>query len=116
MATRSQRKRAPRGLQARRSPAGLEDDPSVLKEADLARLEGDPPILKETDLTKLEGDPTELADVDVIRERIWLTGKMPNWLGGSFFELRSEVVAESALGATAVLKRGKPRSWGYRNY
>jgi hypothetical protein len=103
MATRSPRKRTPGGWRASRSPrktssAGQEGHLELLKEADPAGLERDPTILRKTDLTKLEGYPTERADVDFKRERIWLKGKMPGWLGGSSFELSSEFIADSPLG------------------
>jgi hypothetical protein len=114
MATRSPRKRPPRGWrttddpQIRKEANHTKGDPQIRKEADPAKWKGDPKSLKETDLTKLEGDPTEQAEVHFKRERIWLKGKMPGWLGGSSFELSSEVFPDSPLGTamTALFLMG----------
>lgn len=94
MTTRLPRKRNP----------GRPGKPRILKEVNPARLESDSPVDKETDLAEEEGVPTERSDVDLRLEKIWLQIKMPGWLGGTTFELNSEVFTDSALGtATATL-------------
>jgi hypothetical protein len=47
----------------------------------------------------VKGDPSKRANVhfQLKRERVWLKIKIPGWLGGTKFELNSEVFSESAL-------------------